>query len=452
MYKMGFFPHLKICLRTKLVKLPDPSPDFRNTYILTQIRTILTQIFFNSMMCNFLHLLLSGNLIRLIIKLVLCGMSKFGGGIGGAGVAVNADAETETEDDEGEPDKNLVVHVDSDATTEDDDGNDKSNGGGPENMMCRRDGELAEENSPFRAPSAVPHEPLIPDPSDVQETTVRGMTDMDTGMLACELDESSAKNLKDMPHIETELGLSREKGYSNDEVIHKQERLMANTSTEGLGKPLLLSFRSIGSTHAESMRLAALCPLKWHPPENVDLKCNDSKDQPEDKLWNASAPDDGSPNQLLNFIGNQTIFPEDSPEPDWMKTRPAEAEKSPIRVFERRLIAGSSSRLSPLARSKQQQNVRAGVGDSMEDAVEVKSRELRARKLFPEPAKASKEKLASRKMAAVATSGSGMKDPLPLSFLDPVSHRLEQQISIDSGVHSPAGSVSYLGSQVHLCP
>jgi hypothetical protein len=138
MYKMGFFPHLKICLRTKLVKLPDPSPDFRNTYILTQIRTILTQIFFNSMMCNFLHLLLSGNLIRLIIKLVLCGMSKFGGGIGGAGVAVNADAETETEDDEGEPDKNLVVHVDSDATTEDDDGNDKSNGGGPENMMCRR--------------------------------------------------------------------------------------------------------------------------------------------------------------------------------------------------------------------------------------------------------------------------------------------------------------------------
>jgi hypothetical protein len=88
----------------------------------------------------------------------------------------------------------------------------------------------------------------------------------------------------------------------------------------------------------------------------------------------------------------------------------------------------------------------------MEDAVEVKSRELRARKLFPEPAKASKEKLASRKMAAVATSGSRMKDPLPLSFLDPVSHRLEQQISIDSGVHSPAGSVSYLGSQVHLCP
>jgi hypothetical protein len=138
MYKMGFFPHLKICLRTKLVKLPDPSPDFRNTYILTQIRKILTQMFFNSMMCNFLHLLLSGNLIQLIVKLVLCGMSKFGGGIGGAGVAVNADAETETEDDEGEPDKNLVVHVDSDATTEDDDGNEKSNGGGPENMMCRR--------------------------------------------------------------------------------------------------------------------------------------------------------------------------------------------------------------------------------------------------------------------------------------------------------------------------
>jgi hypothetical protein len=116
------------------VKLPDPSPDFRNTYIVTQIRKILTQFFFNSMM----HLLLSGNLIRLIVKLVLYGMSKFGGGIGGAGVAVNADAETETEDDEGEPDKNLIVHVDSDATTEDDDGNDKSNGGGPENMMCRR--------------------------------------------------------------------------------------------------------------------------------------------------------------------------------------------------------------------------------------------------------------------------------------------------------------------------